>query len=163
VDIYDNGATGNQVEGNFIGLDPSGTTAVGPNGKPLGNQGVGVSIAGGATGNSVGGLTGTPGTGAGNVISGNGGGVFVGDVGTSGNVVEGNIIGLDATGTKAADVNGASLGNASDGVAVFYATEITIGGTTSGARNVISNNAVSGTDLAPALTTSWPAITSART
>jgi hypothetical protein len=146
-------ASGNQVEGNIIGLDASGSRALGTDNNRLGNHGSGVYINAGATGNTVGGLTGTPGTGAGNVISGNGnlgpgdsGGVLIfdfTDAGTSSNVVDGNIIGLDATGTKTKDVSGASFANP-DGVLIAHANHITIGGTVAGARNVISNNAVSG-------------------
>src|SRR5262249_53477737 len=111
-------------------------------------------MGGGGRNSTAGGLTTTPGTGAGNVISGNGNpfgtdygsGVLIYDqnfAGTSDNVIEGNIIGLDRTGTKATDTNGASLGN-TDGVLIVSANHITIGGSVTGARNVISNNAVSG-------------------
>jgi parallel beta-helix repeat protein len=150
VTITDAGTSGNQIQGNIIGLDATGSTAVGAGGARLGNREAGVYITGGATGNTVGGLTSTPGTGAGNVISGNGSpagtdfgsGVFIGDlntgfVGTSDNLVEGNILGLDHTGTKAVDADGASLAN-TDGVLVWYANHITI------SDNVISNNIISG-------------------
>ena len=64
------GTTGNVVEGNYIGVDQSGNTK-------LANGGYGIVIsATGVTSNTIGGLTGTagspaPGTGPGNVISGN--------------------------------------------------------------------------------------------
>ena len=58
--------------------------------------------------------------------------------GTSGNVVAGNYIGVDATGT-------APLGNSGTGVAVgSSAANNTIGGTAAGAGNVIANNGNSG-------------------
>jgi hypothetical protein len=152
VEISGSGTSGNQVVGDIIGLDVSGSTAVGADGQALGNNGAGVAIDQGATDNTIGGLTSTPGTGAGNVISGNniqGGpfgymwssyGVVMVDSGTSGNVVEGNLIGLDATGTRDVDTNGISLGN-SGGVGVEFGTSNnTIGGTTAGVRNVISGN-----------------------
>ena len=57
------GATGNTVEGNYIGTDITGTLAL-PNAD-------GVVIDTGASGNTIGGTTTLPGTGAGNLISGN--------------------------------------------------------------------------------------------
>jgi titin len=92
---------GNVVEGNYIGTDATGTAA-------LGNGTYGVWIDHGATGNVVGGATAA----ARNVISANGqDGVSLSDSGTSGNVVEGNYVGTDASGTQA-------LGNAGAGVLV---------------------------------------------
>ena len=58
------GTTGNVLEGDYIGTNSSGTAA-------LGNAADGVQIVSGASGNTIGGLTATPGTGPGNVISGN--------------------------------------------------------------------------------------------
>ena len=114
---------GNEVEGNLIGTDASGTTAV-PN---L----VGVTIEGVANlntvGNTVGGLTSS----ARNVISGNTTGVDI--AGVSFNEVEGNLIGTDASGTTAVPNN---VGVTIEGVANFN----TVGGLTSSARNVISGN-----------------------
>ena len=55
----------------------------------------------------------------------------------AGTVVEGNLIGTDATGTVA-------LGNPNFGIAVVNASDITIGGTTSGAANVIAGNGEGG-------------------
>ena len=60
----DGGVTANVVVGDYIGVNLQGTGG-------LGNTGDGVLISGGAWGNTIGGLTTTPGTGAGNVISGN--------------------------------------------------------------------------------------------
>src|ERR1035437_9879087 len=81
--IFDPGTNANLVEGNYMGTDASGTGAI-ANGQD------GVIINGSAYNNTIGGLTGTPGTGLGNIISGNSGhGLTIGD-GASGNVVEGN-------------------------------------------------------------------------
>ena len=80
----------NVVLGNYIGTDPAGTAAV-PNtaaGVLLGN--VGPQTVGGAE------------SGAGNVISGNGGdGIFVSCTGSNGSVIQGNTIGLTAAGATA--------------------------------------------------------------
>ena len=57
------GATANVVAGNFIGTDKNGSMAIG--------NATGVEIDTSATGNTIGGVTSTPGTGPGNVISGN--------------------------------------------------------------------------------------------
>jgi hypothetical protein len=109
------------IQGNFIGTDISGTTA-------LANGGYGVDALG-SSGNTIGGLTDTPGTGTGNLISGNSTGGM--ELDGSSNTVEGNLIGVDQTG------NGA-LGNGY-GVAVLGPGN-TIGGTVAGACNVISSN-----------------------
>jgi hypothetical protein len=155
VEISGVGTSANQVVGDIIGLDVTGETVLGTDGESLRNCDDGVVVQGGAANNAIGGLTNTPGVGAGNVISGNnfnppfvdgpfavgtsGSGVLIRDGGSSGNVVEGNIIGLDATGTHSRDANGVPLGNAG-GVAVLAASNNTIGGTVAGARNIISNN-----------------------
>jgi hypothetical protein len=138
VDIEDK-ATGNVVEGNFIGTSADGSTAV-PNFY-------GVLIASGASGNTIGGIT----PGAGNVISGNsdpgfGNGVRIEDSGTTGNVVEGNLIGTNAAGT-------AAVPNYEDVVIVFGATNNTIGGTVAGAGNVISGTTDAGVIISRSGTT----------
>lgn len=110
------------IAGNFIGVNAAGTAAL-PNG------GVGVGIWSGAQSNRIGGV------GAGNVISGNANqGVVVANSGTRGNVVSGNYIGVNATGT-------AALGNAWAGVNLFGGPDSNlIGGTAPGAGNLISGN-----------------------
>jgi parallel beta-helix repeat protein len=111
---------GNVIEGNYLGVSPDGTQAVG-------SAFAGVIIFGGANSNTIGGTV----TGAGNVISGFFGyGVYISDVGTSGNLVRGNIIGADLTGTNA-------LGNGYANVLLqLGATNNVIGGI--GAGNVIA-------------------------
>jgi hypothetical protein len=123
--------SGNTVAGNLIGTDPTGTVAVG-------NLAGGVSINGQASANTVGGTTAA----ARNVISGNDDhGVEIFDAGTSGNVVAGNFLGTDVTGT-------AALGNTLDGVGIFDdGTDNTVGGTDAGAGNVISANGADGVEI----------------
>ncbi len=112
---------GNVVEGNFVGTDPTGISAL-----PNGNGGVFALFGGTGSNNTIGGTT----PAARNVISGNTGpGV---SVAFSGNHVEGNFIGVDATGA-------AALGNGDRGVSVNGSGN-TVGGPTAAARNVISGN-----------------------
>src|SRR5207248_4971602 len=85
-------------------------------------------------GNLVGGLASAPGTGAGNVISGNGGNGLLLYAATD-SAVEGNLIGLNAAGS-------ARLANGGSGILVQNGTTgVTIGGTATGSRNIISGNA----------------------
>jgi hypothetical protein len=106
------------IAGNYIGTDVTGEHA-------LSQSQTGVYLVGGAS------IVGGDDPGAGNLISGNGGGVRLGSAGA--NVVEGNLIGTDATGTAAIpNVTGVYLADGAAGS--------TIGGTTAGARNIISGN-----------------------
>ncbi len=131
VEIVGDGTSNNVVEGNLIGTNLAGTGPL-PNGS--GTTG-GVVISGGATNNTIGGTA----LGARNVISGNvGAGVSIdvdqGD-GTTGNLVEGNLIGTTAAGTgalpNAIGVQIESPGN-------------TIGGPSPGSGNLISGNSSDG-------------------
>ena len=79
-----------------------------------------------------------------NRFSGNGVAIFGGEA--AGNLVEGSFIGTDLTGS-------ADLGNSADGVQVLDAPENTIGGTTAGARNVISGNGVAGVSISGVVST----------
>jgi hypothetical protein len=139
IQILTTGATGNLVEGNYIGTNNVGSTT---SAATLGNQQDGVQIYGGAANNTIGGQTSTPGTGPGNVISNNAAaGVYIVDSDanvTKNNTVEGNCIGTDKGGTM-------PLPNHSDGVAIaFGATSNTIGGQGAVHRNLISGNAREG-------------------
>jgi hypothetical protein len=132
-------ATGNLVEGNYIGTNNVGSTT---SASTLGNQLDGVQIYGGAANNTIGGQTATPGTGPGNVISNNAAaGIYIVDSDaniTKNNTVEGNCIGTDKGGTM-------PLPNRTDGVAIaFGATSNTIGGQGADHRNLISGNARDG-------------------
>ncbi len=140
VEITGSGSDNNTIAGNFIGSNASGTGAI-ANGLR------GVWILNGPKNNTIGGLTATPGTGLGNVISGNSNqvGMVLEGTGTSNNVVLGNLIGTKFAGT-------AALAN-SAGVWIGGATNNTIGGTAAGARNVISGNTNEGVRLTNAGTT----------
>jgi titin len=131
------GATANNlVQGNYIGTDVNGTV-------PLGNGGDGVSLDL-ALNNTIGGTM----AGTGNLISTNAGnGVKISNGATT-NLVAGNKIGTDVTGTRSADGGGNPLGNGGDGVLIYLARNNTIGGTTAGARNLISANAGNGAEIA---------------
>jgi hypothetical protein len=125
-------ATGNIVQGNFIGVDRTGMVALG-NGTDCCHSGIVLHL--GASNNTIGGNI----PGAGNVISGNtADGVTITDSGTSRNIVAGNLIGTNRTGAR-------GLGNSFAGVAMFGSTsDNLIGGTEAGAGNVISGNGASG-------------------
>ena len=103
---------------NDIGTNAAGTGAIA-------NGNDGVEIANGASKDTIGGAA----AGAGNVISGNtNDGVEIVGSGTSDNVVAGNLIGTDITGTVA-------IANASDGLEIdTSASGNTIGGTTGSAQ-----------------------------
>lgn len=125
VEISGEAATGNVVQGNLIGTNAAGNAAL------TGTDSFGV-ILDGAGDNLIGGTL----PGAGNTISGNRShGIEVRS--SSGNRIEGNFIGTDALGT-------AVLSNGGRGVQLNETTDSVIGGTTPGARNVISGNANSG-------------------
>jgi hypothetical protein len=119
-------ATKDLIQGNFIGTNAAGTAA-------LANSGDGVSLFSGAANNTIGGLLPSER----NLISGNASGIHMSGTDTPptvrANLVEGNFIGTDATGTV-------KIGNG-NGIYLFYwAVGNTIGGDVSGARNLISGN-----------------------
>jgi titin len=121
VTFWEIGATANRVEGNYIGTNAAGDAAI-PN-----EMGIPVY----SPGNVIGGVE----AGAGNLISGNdtNGVNFFGENAT-GNTVLGNLIGTDATGSSA-------LGNGDAGVGIQGgASGNIIGGSDTGARNVLSGN-----------------------
>jgi hypothetical protein len=123
VAIDGTGTSDNWVEGNYIGLNPAGTAAVS-------NGWAGVNLFNGATANHIGGDL----PGAGNVISGNGDqGVLIQDDGTSGNFVQGNLIGLNAAGN-------AAVPNTWSGVEIADGAGANLVGGYGGARNFLSGN-----------------------
>jgi len=192
VDVYGNE---NDITGNYIGTDPSGTLAI-----PNGGDGVRIGNTGSTSnGNQIGGLF----TGQGNLISGNLGkgievyvsdstdifgntigltvarsaalpnnfgitlgnctnteigaassgasntiagntrqGIFVEGTDTENTYIKGNYIGVNSS--------GASFPNGMDGITVQYGGFVGIGGTETGARNVIANNGDNGVELVSA-------------
>jgi hypothetical protein len=125
------GTTGNVVQGNFIGIAASGESAAQQGGDA-------VRVEAGARYNRIGGTA----MGAGNLIGGmglwpsrgrtGGVGVCLTDAGTSGNVVQGNWVGLNARGV-------APIADRHGGVVIRPgATGNTVGGTGT-ARNVIGD------------------------
>jgi hypothetical protein len=124
----------NLIVGNFLGTDPTGTSA-----GPGDSQGVWID---GAPGNTIGGTAAS----AANVIGFNQGlGWGVNITGSSiATLVEGNFIGTNAA--------GANLGN-QYGVFIAGGTGDTIGGTVAGSANVIGNNTVNGVEVAGATAT----------
>ena len=125
--IYDPGTSGNVIQGNLIGTDITGNTAL-----PGPFEYEGLAMGNGAASNTIGGTV----VGAANLISGNYYNLVIRDPGTSGNVIEGNLIGVDITGKTALpgpfEYEGLAIGNG--------AASNTIGGTVAGAANIISGN-----------------------
>ncbi len=116
---------GNIIQGNFIGTDVTGT-------RPLGNTAAGLFLDGFDSGSSGNNLIGGTAPGAGNVISTNGGaGIRLSF--ESNDMVQGNFIGTDVTGSQA-------LGNTGAGIYLFQTSQTTIGGEVAGAGNIIAYN-----------------------
>ena len=115
--IYISG-TNNSVVSCFIGTNITGTLSVGN------KQGIYIS----GMNNIIGGST----SGDRNVISGNDDGINISGVNASGNILKGNYIGIDVTGSV-------GLGNTGD-IFLNGATNTIIGGSTLNERNVISGS-----------------------
>ena len=127
------GTDGVVIEGNFIGTNPAGTAG-------LGNAFVGILLNTGPANVTIGGTT----PAARNLISGNTfNGIVYGQGGGAGgggtnHLVQGNLIGTDASGGNA--IPGQEKGIETLGVT----SNILIGGTTAASRNVVSGNAFYG-------------------
>ncbi|MDH4194564.1 MAG: DUF4347 domain-containing protein, partial [Nitrospirota bacterium] len=127
--IYLQGATGNTIIGNYIGTDATGML-------DLGNTGRGILLESGSNNNIIGGTSAA----ARNVIAGNDNtGILIADgvspgTNSTGNIIQGNYIGVAADGTTA-------RGNLQHGVQLSGGVDNNlIGGTASGAGNIIANN-----------------------
>ena len=117
------GGNGNVVQGNYIGVDATGTVVLEPE---TGSDGIGLGALGPASNTVIGGDV----PGAGNVIHASGTALVLGPGGT-GTVIEGNRIGTDAAST-------AALGGAVGLSTNNSPTDIRIGGVTTLAGNVFS-------------------------
>lgn len=135
---------GNTIIGNFVGVDPTGTTRS-PNGT-FPNTGDGIRVEN-ASNNRVGGtLPADRNIASGNAID----GIHV--VGSltapaSGNLIQGNFVGIGADGktgvgtrTEPAPAPGAAEGNNLFGIEISGGNNNTVGGTSPGARNVVGLN-----------------------
>jgi titin len=141
VEIGGSGATGNLVQGNFIGTNSAGNAAVG-------NVSFGVFV--GSSSNTIGGAV----AGSGNLISATsaasdgislnlgieGGGTF------GSNQVMGNLIGTDITGTT-------GLGSTQFGLAIDQSPNNTVGGTQPATGNLVSGHTIDGVVVANASST----------
>ncbi len=117
----------NVVSGNFIGTNEAGT-------GPIANMGAGVRLDFGAHHNNVGGTSLAT---ARNVISGNAGDGVYFVRGAHDNIVDGNFIGLNATGL-------AAIGNGVAGVAIIESPSNQIGSPGAGTDQFISGNGYQG-------------------
>jgi hypothetical protein len=140
--IMGSGTMSNTISGNYIGTDITGTEAIS-------NAAGGITIAGGASHNTVGGAISTPGgacSGGCNLISGNESiGISITGDGTMNNTVRGNYIGTDITGT-------AVISNTNDGIRITGGASYNIvgganatpGSACTGECNLISGNGANG-------------------
>jgi CSLREA domain-containing protein len=120
--VVDSASSGTKIQGNFIGTDATGTVGLG--------LVTAIRMDGPA---QVGGLSGPPGTGAGNVINASqtgfsGGNGLVISNAVSNCVIQGNLIGTDVTGTK-------KIGFTLDALQIF------------GPSNTVQGNVISGAGL----------------
>ena len=128
--ITGSGTNNNEVIGNYIGTAADGIGDFGD------QQDYGVEIYSGASYNIIGGVT----SAARNVIAGNSyAGIYIHGVGTDGNKIKANYIGLRANGTGLA--NGYYFYG---GVYIESGNYNIIGGITEGERNIISSNEAAG-------------------
>lgn len=149
--IVIDGSSDNTLVDNYVGTDPTGTTAIA-------NGASGILITGGATNNMIGGTaytdtttgevnnpTGDKGTvpavivtpPLGNLVSGNTGDGILINNGSSNNVLSGNFVGTTASGE-------AALGNGGDGVAIVNANNNSLIGCTALDQPFVYYNVVSG-------------------
>jgi hypothetical protein len=125
--------TGDTLSGNFIGTDVTGTVAEGNTGADVWALYSSGAIVGGTTPDARNVISGTINTAQGFALGNTGEGIL--DQG-SGTTIEGNFVGTDAGGTQ-------SLANSQAGIWAD-GTNLALGGTAAGARNVVSGNTGNG-------------------
>lgn len=119
--------SGNQIQGNYIGVTSTGNAA-------LGNTADGIRI----ENSNINQIGGDASLSLGNIISANGGdGIYLFGSQTIGNIIQGNGIGIGAGGTT-------PLGNASQGIHLEGCVDTLVGGSSSGLKNVIGDNTGNG-------------------
>ena len=119
--LYISAASGNIVQGNFVGTDISGSVS-------LGNVRSGINLEFSGNTNTIGGTV----AGSRNIISGNGNiGVMI--WASQGNIVQGNFIGTRVDGSS-------PLGNGGNGVHIYNGSGNSIGGSTAASGNTIAFN-----------------------
>jgi len=129
-------ANGSMAQGNLVGTDATGKLNVSR------GVGSGASISTGPTDETIGGTT----PAARNILSGNYYGVYIVNS-TTGNVIQGNYIGTDVTGTKAiGNVQQGLYQGATDSSSV-PAISTAIGGEVASAGNLISGNVLDGISI----------------
>ncbi|HEY7113259.1 MAG TPA: FG-GAP-like repeat-containing protein, partial [Thermoanaerobaculia bacterium] len=129
IQLANNAAADLVVQGNRVGTNAAGTGAVPNTAHGIHLVGISQTTIGGS------------GTGEGNLVSGNGGhGLFFDrfvNIMSTENVVHGNLVGTDVTGTTA-------IPNLGNGIHLPYSEGNRIGGAGSGEANVVSGNAENG-------------------
>lgn len=123
--ISDNDSSGNRIQGNLIGTDVSGTADLTDGSTGVRIRGAASTIVGGTTPQARNIISGN--SNAGVLISGDSSGESID------NIIQGNYIGTNAAGS-------APIPNGFAGVFIFNATKTTIGGSATGAGNLISGN-----------------------
>lgn len=125
IHLGDTNTLSNTIAGNYIGLGANGSTILG--------NGDGIRLESGVQGTIIG---------PGNVVSGNEAyGIWLTGPDTTANLIQGNYIGTNASGSSA-------RANGSSGVALWSgASGNTVGGDTPGERNIISGNGEDGVEV----------------
>ena len=148
------GTDGNAVAGNFIGTDISGTIALNNATQPVTDSqynvfGGGAVIADGASDNRIGtDAASVDDVGERNVIAGsNNDGIDIYGTGTDGNIVAGNFLGTDATGTHALGIDGNGVFLAEGASSNWVGVNADGGSAVGDERNVISGTGYDGVQI----------------